>query len=155
MFCRIYYVNLPGSIDRELHSIDRKSCKLFFLQNFQLSLSPLRIRVSNLLLPVYKGNPKHVFIRFSERKECASFVFMILYLKSSLIFSTGVITWRILRSGIVEVVVFSSHQRYWWSKLSSVVLESQIGEFVLLNLWVRSQSHKRGCLYCYKGQGKK
>ena len=37
--CRIYYVNLPGSIDRELDMIDRKSCKLFFLQNFQLNPS--------------------------------------------------------------------------------------------------------------------
>ena len=63
MFCRIYCVNLPGSIDRELDSIDRKSCKLFFLQNFQLNPSPLRIRVSDLLLLVYKGNPKHVFKR--------------------------------------------------------------------------------------------
>ena len=37
--CRIYYVNLPGSIDRELDMIDRKSCRLFFLQNFQLNPS--------------------------------------------------------------------------------------------------------------------
>ena len=29
--CKIYYVNLPGSINRELDSIDRKSCILFFL----------------------------------------------------------------------------------------------------------------------------
>ena len=29
--CKIYYVNLPGSINRELYSIDRKSCILFFL----------------------------------------------------------------------------------------------------------------------------
>ena len=28
--CRIYYVNLPGSIDRELDLIDRSSCRLFF-----------------------------------------------------------------------------------------------------------------------------
>ena len=67
MFYRIYYVNLPGSIDRELDSINRKSCRLFFLQNFQLSLSPLRIRVLDLLLLVYKGNPKHIFkLRFRE-----------------------------------------------------------------------------------------
>ena len=61
MFCRIYCVNFPSSIDRELDSINRKSCRLFFLQNFQLSLSPLRIRVLDLLLLVYKGNPKHIF----------------------------------------------------------------------------------------------
>ena len=29
--CKIYYVNLPGSINRELDSIDQKSCILFFL----------------------------------------------------------------------------------------------------------------------------
>ena len=63
MFYKIYYVNLPDSIDRELDSIDWKSCRLFFLQNFQLSPSPLRIRVSDLLLPVYKRNPKHIFKR--------------------------------------------------------------------------------------------
>ena len=40
-YCRIYCVNLPDSIDRELDLIDRKSCKLFFLQNFQLSPSPV------------------------------------------------------------------------------------------------------------------
>ena len=29
--CKIYYVTLPGSIDRELDLIDRKSCRFFFL----------------------------------------------------------------------------------------------------------------------------
>ena len=29
-YYKIYCVNLPGSIDRELDSIDRKSCRLFF-----------------------------------------------------------------------------------------------------------------------------
>ena len=42
-YCRIYYVNLPSSIDRELDSINRNSCKLFFLQNFQLSPSPFDV----------------------------------------------------------------------------------------------------------------
>ena len=35
-YYRIYYVNLSGSIDR-------KSCRLFFLQNFQLSPSSLDV----------------------------------------------------------------------------------------------------------------
>ena len=61
MFYRIYCVNLPGSIDWELDLIDRKSCRLFFLRNFQLNLSPLRIKVSDLLLPVHKENLKQVF----------------------------------------------------------------------------------------------
>ena len=29
-----------------------------------------------------------------------------------------------------------------------MVLESQIGEFALINLWVEFQSHKCGCLCC-------
>ena len=59
--------------------LDRsKSCRLFFLQNFQHSLSPLRIKVSNLLLPVYKGNPKHVF-KWLFREIWVSFV-LPLYL---------------------------------------------------------------------------
>ena len=49
--------------------------------------------------------------------------------------STGVIPWRISRSGVVEVATFSSHQKCWWSKPSRVVLEPQTGEFVLLNFW--------------------
>ena len=39
-YYRIYCVNLPGLINQELDLIDRKSCILFFLQNFQLSPSP-------------------------------------------------------------------------------------------------------------------
>ena len=42
-YCRIYCVNLPGSIDPKLDSIDRKSCRLFFLQNFQLSPCPFDV----------------------------------------------------------------------------------------------------------------
>ena len=62
------YVKLELSVLQDLRvnllgSIDQKSCRLFFLQNFQLSSSPLRIRVSDLLLPVYKENPKHIFKR--------------------------------------------------------------------------------------------
>ena len=53
---------------------------------------------------------------FSERKECASFVFRVLFLKSSLMSSIDVIPWRISRSSIVEVAAFSGYQRCWWSK---------------------------------------
>ena len=66
--------------------------------------------------------------------------------------STGVIPWRITRFGVVEVAAFSSHQRCWWSKPSRVVLESQTREFVLLKLWVRSQTWV--FVFC-KGQRKK
>ena len=36
-YYKIYYAILSGSINQELDSIDQKSCRLFFLQNFQLS----------------------------------------------------------------------------------------------------------------------
>ena len=41
--CKIYYVNLPGSINRELDSIDRSSYRLFFCRIFQLSPSPFDV----------------------------------------------------------------------------------------------------------------
>ena len=121
------------------------------LQNFKFgptTIQAQKARVSNLLLLVYKGNPKHVFSGFLEREECASFVYRVLYPKSFLISSTGVIPWKISRSGVVEVTAFSCYQRCWWSKPLRVVLESQTGEFMLLNFWVESQSHKCGCLCC-------
>ena len=40
-YCRIYRVNLPGSIDRELDSIDRKSCRLFFFAEFPTQPKPV------------------------------------------------------------------------------------------------------------------
>ena len=40
---RICYVNLPGSIDRELDLINRNSCKLFFCRIFQFSPSPFDV----------------------------------------------------------------------------------------------------------------
>ena len=38
---RIYYVNLPSSIDRELDSIDRNSCRLFFYIIFPIQPKPI------------------------------------------------------------------------------------------------------------------
>ena len=63
--CRIYCVNLSGLINRELDSIDRKSCRLFFLQNFQLSPSPFNV--------YKKKNPSHV-LGDSLCCACESFV---------------------------------------------------------------------------------
>ena len=64
-YCRIYFVNMLGSINRELNSIDRKSCRLFFLQNFQLSPSPFDV--------YKKKNPSHV-LGDSLCCACESFV---------------------------------------------------------------------------------
>ena len=64
-YCRIYFVNMLGSINRELNSIDRKSCRLFFLQNFQLSPSTFDV--------YKKENPSHV-LGDSLCCACESFV---------------------------------------------------------------------------------
>ena len=64
-YCRIYFVNMFGLINRELNSIDRKSCRLFFLQNFQLSPSPFDV--------YKKKNPSHV-LGDSLCYACKSFV---------------------------------------------------------------------------------
>ena len=40
-YCKIYYVNLPGLIDRESDSIDRKSCRLFFFAEFPTQPKPI------------------------------------------------------------------------------------------------------------------
>ena len=37
--------------------------QIVFLQNFLTQPKPIKIRVSDLLLLVYKGNPKHFFRR--------------------------------------------------------------------------------------------
>ena len=42
-YYRIYSAILFGSIDRELDSINRKLCKLFFYRIFQLSPNPFDV----------------------------------------------------------------------------------------------------------------
>ena len=61
-YYRIYCVNLPGSIDRELDSIDQKSCRLFFLQNFQLNPSPFDVSGFMFCLKYKRENPTHVLV---------------------------------------------------------------------------------------------
>ena len=58
--------------DRSKNRLDRsKLVSIEFLVGPNNSSSPLRIRVSDLILLVYKGNPKHVFRGlFRERKVC-------------------------------------------------------------------------------------
>ena len=51
-YCRIYFVNLPGSIDRELDSIDRKSCRLFFCRISNLTQARLMCRVLCFVLSI-------------------------------------------------------------------------------------------------------
>ena len=71
--CKIYCVNLPSSIYQELDSIDRKSCRLFFLQNFQLNLSLFDVE-GFMFCPRYnRENPSHVLC-CSLYCVCESFV---------------------------------------------------------------------------------
>ena len=59
-YYRTYSAILSGSIDQELDSIDRKSCKLFFLQNFQLSPTPFDVQGFMFCLKCKRENPSHV-----------------------------------------------------------------------------------------------
>ena len=54
-----------------------QNCKARSIESPNNSSSPLRIRVSNLLLPVYKGNPKHVFMGAFEREIRVNLVFLL------------------------------------------------------------------------------
>ena len=56
----IYCVNLLGSIDRELDSINPKSCRMIFLQNFQLSPSPFDVQGFMFCLKYKRENPSHI-----------------------------------------------------------------------------------------------
>ena len=127
--------------DRETGSINQNT----YLQNFKFGPTVVQAQKGlgyQIYYFYYIKETLNTFLKgFWERKECASFVSRVLYQKSSLISSTSVIPWRILGSDVVEVVAFSSHQRYWWSKPLKVVLESQIGEFVVFY-------HKCWCLCC-------
>ena len=71
--CRIYCVNLPGSINRELDSTDRNSGRTFFCRIFQLSPSPFNVQ-SFMFSPRYKReNPNHI-LGCSLCCVCESFV---------------------------------------------------------------------------------
>ena len=51
-------------LDRSWIRLDRsKVVQIVFSIEFLTQPKPIRIRVSDLFLPVYKGNPKHVFKR--------------------------------------------------------------------------------------------
>ena len=57
--CRIYCVNLPGSINRELDSTDRNSGRTFFCRIFQLNPSSFDMQ-GFMFCPRYKKeNPSH------------------------------------------------------------------------------------------------
>ena len=71
--CRIYCVNLPGLIDRELDSTNRNSGRKFFCKIFQLSPSSFDVQ-GFMFCPRYKReNPSHV-LGCSLCCMCKSFV---------------------------------------------------------------------------------
>ena len=132
--CRIHCAIRSGSIDRELDSIDRKLCRLFFYRIFQLSPSLLRIRVSNLILPVYKGNSKHVFMCVIQRDlsaSYASFVFRVLYPKTL--------------SCLLPVLFLEESQDPVLQKLLHFLVIKGADD---LNLQRQSWSHKQESLCC-------
>ena len=72
-YCRIKCAILFGSIDRELDSIDRKSCRLFFCRFFQLSPSLFDVQGFMFCLKYKRENPSHILC-CSLCFVCESFV---------------------------------------------------------------------------------
>ena len=104
---------MPSLINQKTGSIDWNT----YLQN-SISAQTLLKRIGFQVKHCqYIKETLSTFLKgFSEREECASFVSRVLFPKRSLMSSTDIIPWRILRSGVVEVAAFSSHQRCWWFK---------------------------------------
>ena len=71
--CRIYCVNLHGSIDRELDSIDRSLCRLCFLQNFQLSPSSFDVQGFMFCLKYKRGLKTNKWYQSRLLSYCRSF----------------------------------------------------------------------------------
>ena len=71
--CRIYYVNLPSSIDWELDSIDRSLCRLFFCRNFQLDPNPFDVSGFMFCLKYKRDNSSRILYG-SLYCVCESFV---------------------------------------------------------------------------------
>ena len=53
-------LNLQGSIDRNLDLIDQTSCRLFFLQNFQLNPSLYDVSSFMFCFKYKRKNPGHI-----------------------------------------------------------------------------------------------
>ena len=56
MYCRIYYVNLQGSISQKLDSIDRSSWRLFFYRISNLAQARMTCRVLCFALSIRGKN---------------------------------------------------------------------------------------------------
>ena len=71
--CKIYYVNLPSSIDRELDLTNRNSGRMFFCRIFQLSPSSFDVQGFMFCLRYKRENPSHV-LEYFLCCVCESFV---------------------------------------------------------------------------------
>ena len=71
--CRIYCVNMLGSIDQELDSTDRNSGRTFFCRIFQLNPSPFDMQGFMFCRRYKRENPSHV-LGCSLCCMCKSFV---------------------------------------------------------------------------------
>ena len=76
MFCRIYCVK-SAWLDWVRITLDRsKLMQIVFLQNFPTQPKPIWRAGLSVLLLVYKGNPKHVFIRLWREKRVCHFLYL-------------------------------------------------------------------------------
>ena len=92
--CRIHCAIRSSLIDRELNSIDRKSGRMFFLQNFQLSPKPIW-RVGFFVCPRYKRETLATFLRLLYFAVCVNLL------------------WD-LRGGCLHTCLGLSRRRFHW-----------------------------------------
>ena len=75
---REFKICLVRSIEEQARPIENcrhvLSAEFLFKPNY--SLSPKRIKVSNLLLQVYKENPKHIFNKVFQREKSVSLLYL-------------------------------------------------------------------------------
>ena len=116
MYCRIYCVNLPSSIDRELDLIDRSSCRLFFCRIFHLAQACLTCRILCFVLCI-KGKTLAMFY-------CCCLCCVCEYL----VRSRGVCLHIYL--GLSRIKIMS---RAWWSVrlLHKELKDTQVGVLML------------------------
>ena len=131
MYCKIYYVNLQGSIDRKLDSIDRSSCRLFFYWISNSAQARMTCRVLFFALSI-KGKTLTTFLCC-----CLCCVY------ESFVRSRGVCLHTYLGFPILRLI-----SRAWWSfqLLHKELKEKHKWEYLWL-LWIqeRSKPWTRNC----------
>ena len=124
VYCGIYCVNLQGSIDWKLDSIDRSSCRLFFCRIFNSAQACMTCRALCFVLSI-KG------------KTLATFYCCCLcYMYESLVRSRGVCLYTFLGWSRSRLML-----RTWWSfqLLHKELKEKYKWEYLWL-LWIQERS---------------